>query len=81
MDKRIALIGIILDDPSSVDKLNAILHDYATLIIGRMGLPLRDRGISIISVVAEGTLSDISSLSGKLGRLSGVSVKVSYAKS
>ena len=81
MDKRIALIGIIINNPESVDKLNSILHEFAGLIIGRMGLPLRDRGLSIISIVAEGSLSEISALSGKLGRLSGVSVRVSYSKS
>lgn len=80
MDNRIALLGIIIDDNNSVETLNSILHEYADRIIGRMGLPLRDRKISIISVVVDASESDISALSGKIGRLKGVSVKVSYSK-
>ncbi|HHW46651.1 MAG TPA: iron-only hydrogenase system regulator [Clostridiales bacterium] len=80
MDTRIALIGIVVENPSSVEKLNAILHDYADYIIGRMGIPYRKRGISIISVAVDAPNDVISALSGKLGMLDGVSTKTIYSK-
>ena len=81
MDTRIALIGIILEDNSCAEKLNSILHEYGKYIVGRMGIPYRDRGINIISIVVDAESNVISSLSGKLGMLNGASVKTMYAKS
>lgn len=81
METRVAIIGIIVEDGSSVDRLNGILHEYAGHIIGRMGLPYRERGINIISIAIDAPQDIISALSGKLGRLPGVSTKVLYAKS
>lgn len=81
MEKRIALIGIIVEKTSASERLNAILHEFGEYIVGRMGLPYRERGISIISVVVDAGNDVISSLSGKLGMLDGVSVKTMYAKS
>ncbi len=81
MEKRIALIGIIVEKTSASERLNAILHEFGEYIVGRMGLPYRDRGINIISIVVDAGNDVISSLSGKLGMLDGVSVKTMYAKS
>jgi len=79
MEKRVALIGIIVENKDSVEMLNSILHDYGQYIIGRMGLPYRERGISIISITMDAPQDTISALSGKIGRLSGVSVKTVYS--
>lgn len=80
METRVAIIGIIVEDSGSVEKLNLILHDYAKYIIGRMGLPYREMGINIISIAINAPQDVISALSGKLGRLPGVSTKVLYSK-
>ncbi len=80
MDTRIALIGLIVENPDSVEQLNRVLHEYSPYIIGRMGLPYRERGISIISVVVDAPNGVISALSGKLGMLPGVSTKTLYSK-
>lgn len=80
METRIALIGIIVEDMNSTDKLNSILHEYSNYMIGRMGIPYRERNIGIISVVIDATNDVISSLSGKLGMIEGISVKTMYSK-
>ena len=77
---RIALIGIIVEDMEATDRLNRVLHDYGSYIVGRMGIPYRQRGICIISVAIDAPADVISSLSGKLGMLRGISVKSLYAK-
>lgn len=81
MDKRIGIVGIVIEDFSCVEQVNAILHDYARLIIGRMGIPYRERGVSVISLIVDGSNDDISALTGKLGRISGTSVKSMITKS
>ncbi len=78
--ERVALIGIIIQDKRSVDKLNELLHQYGEYIIGRMGLPYGKRKVSIISIAIDAPQDVISSLSGKLGALPGVSSKAVYAK-
>ena len=80
METRIALIGIIVEDQEATEQLNNSLHTYADYIVGRMGIPYRDRGVCIISVVVDATTDTISSLSGKLGMLKGISVKTVYSK-
>ncbi|WP_304508053.1 TM1266 family iron-only hydrogenase system putative regulator [Anaerotignum sp.] len=80
METRVAIIGIIVEEIDSVSKLNSILHDYGTYIIGRMGIPYREKKINIISVVVDAPNDIISTLSGKLGRLPGVSTKTVYSK-
>lgn len=80
METRVAIIGIIVEDSTSVEKLNNILHDYGDYVIGRMGLPYREKGISIISLAVDASQDIISALSGKLGRLPGVSTKTLYSK-
>jgi len=76
---RVAIIGVIVENPEAVDRLNAILHEHAAIIIGRMGLPYRQKNINIISIAVDGPQTVISALSGKLGRLKGVTVKTAYA--
>jgi putative iron-only hydrogenase system regulator len=80
METRVALIGIIVEDESSVAALNELLHGYGQYIIGRMGVPYRKRGVNIISVVLDAPQDAISALSGKIGRLHGVSAKTQYSK-
>lgn len=80
METRIALIGIIVEDTSATEKLNNILHDYGQYIVGRMGVPYRDKEVCIISVIIDATNDIISSLSGKLGMLDGITVKTIYSK-
>ena len=80
MENRIALIGIIVEQAESVERLNRILHDYRDYIIGRMGIPYHNRSLNIISVALEAPNNVISSLSGKLGMLEGVNVKTIYGK-
>jgi len=77
---RTALIGIVVENENSVDKLNSILHDYKKFILGRMGLPHPAKDISIISIAMEAPADTISALSGKLGALPGVSTKTIYSK-
>lgn len=72
---RIALVGIIVENTAVIERLNQILHEHGSYIIGRMGLPQHDRGLSIISVVLDAPQAVISALSGKLGMLQGVNVK------
>lgn len=79
METRVAAIGIVVEDTTSVEQLNSILHEYAPFIVGRMGVPYRQRGISIIMVAVDAPADAINSLSGKLGALPGVNVKVAYS--
>lgn len=79
-EKRIAVTAIVVDDPSAVAEVNSILHDYNDIIIGRMGIPYRERGISLISVAVDASPDKISSLTGKLGHIKGVSVKSAVSK-
>lgn len=76
---RIAVMSIIVENPDSVELLNALLHDYASFIIGRMGIPYREKGVNIISVAIDGPQNSISALSGKIGKLNGVTVKTAYS--
>ena len=77
---RVATLGIIVEEPASVEALNAILHDYSGYIVGRMGIPYRQRGISVICIVVDAPQEEISALSGRVGRLPGVSAKTAYSK-
>lgn len=80
METRIAIIGIIVENPESVESLNSLLHEYAKNIIGRMGLPLREKNLNVISIVMDATQDEISALSGKIGRIPGVTSKTAYSK-
>ena len=79
METRVAVMGIIVQDLQSAESLNAILHEYGEVIIGRMGIPYRQKNISILSVAVDAPQDTISALAGKIGRLPGVSVKTAYA--
>ena len=80
METRVAVMSIIVENGEMVETLNAILHEYGEYIIGRMGVPYRERGVSIISVVIDAPADVISSLSGRLGMLPGISTKTVYSK-
>ena len=80
METRVAVLAIIIEQPDAVPSLNTVLHDVSAYIIGRMGLPYPKRGIHIISIAVDAPQDVISALSGKIGRLEGVSVKTQYAK-
>lgn len=79
METRVALIAIIVEDPDSVQAINQLLHEYGEHIIGRMGIPYREKGISIISIAIDAPQEVISALSGKIGRLPHVSAKTAYS--
>lgn len=80
MEDRVALIGIVVENYESVEKLNDILHAYGDIIIGRMGIPYKKRGVSVISVAVDADEDTISAMSGKIGKLPGISSKTVYAK-
>ena len=80
MEKRIGVIGIVVENTEITQKLNSILHEFAELILGRMGLPYRQRGVNVISLIVEGTTDEIGALTGKLGNLPGVNVKSALSK-
>lgn len=80
METRVAVISIIIEEPASVQPMNEILHQYADYIIGRMGIPYRQKGISIISIAVDAPMNVINTLSGRIGKLSGVSAKAAYSK-
>ena len=79
LETRVAVIGIIVENPESVEKINEILHIYSKYVVGRMGIPYRERNINVISIIVDAPQADISSMTGKIGRLDGVSVKAAYS--
>ena len=79
-NNRIALLGVIVENPASTQEINRLLHEYGKYIVGRMGIPYRSRKIAIISVVLDAPADIASGLAGKLGMLPGVSVKTVYSK-
>ena len=79
MESRIAIIGIIVEDIDASSKVNDILHDYGMYILGRMGIPYHEKGVNIISIAIDAPQDMISTLSGKIGRLNGVSTKTAYS--
>ncbi len=80
METRVAIIGIIVEEESSVNELNRILHEYGSYIIGRMGIPYHKKEINIISIAVDAPQDVISALAGKLGKLPGVSSKAAYTR-
>ena len=79
METRVAVIAVIVENEDAVTELNALLHQYGAYIIGRMGVPYRARGVNIISVAVDAPADAISALSGKIGRLAGITAKTVYA--
>lgn len=80
MDTRVAVISIIVEKSDSVARLNELLHEYGEYIIGRMGLPYKAKGINIISIAIDAPQDIINALTGKFGKLDGVSAKAAYSK-
>ena len=79
METRIALIGIIVENEEVAEPLNRLLHEYRECVVGRMGIPYREKGVNIISVAVDASQDQINALSGKIGRLDGVSAKTVYS--
>lgn len=79
METRVALIGIIIENIDSAEELNTILHDYGTYIIGRMGIPYKEKNINIISIAIDAPQDIISALTGKIGNIPGISCKTAYS--
>ena len=79
METRVAVMSIIVENTDSVEPINTLLHEYGPYIIGRMGIPYRERGISIISIALDAPDNTISALAGRIGNLPGVSVKTAYS--
>ncbi len=79
METRIAVMGIIVEKMESVELLNAILHDYGEYIVGRMGIPYRKKNVNIVSIAVDAPQDMISAMSGKIGKIDGISVKTAYS--
>lgn len=80
MEERVAVISIIAESTDFAESINKILHEYGKYIIGRMGIPYHKKNINVISVAVDAPLDVIGAISGKLGRLPGVSIKTAYSK-
>ncbi len=80
METRIAIIGIIVEDIQKTARVNEVLHDYSDYIIGRMGIPYRERSVNIISIVLDAPQDIINTLAGKIGKVDGVSAKTIYSR-
>ena len=78
-DTRIAMIAIVVENNESAAAINELLHEYSRFIIGRMGIPYREKKVSLISIAIDAPQAEITALSGKLGNLDGVSVKTAYS--
>lgn len=79
-EKRIAVVAIVIDEQEAVTDVNRVLHEYSDIIIGRMGIPYKERAISLISVAVDADPDMISNLTGRLGRINGVSVKAAISR-
>jgi len=75
MERRIGVIGLVVEQRENASAINAILSEYGEVIVGRMGIPYRERGISVISLIVDGSTDEIGALTGKLGQIGGVRVK------
>lgn len=80
MDKRVGVIGIVVEDLNSSTRVNEVLHEYSHIIIGRMGVPYKEREISVISLIVDGTSDEISAMTGNIGNIAGVTVKSAITK-
>ncbi len=79
METRIAVMGIIVEDMESVEVLNGVLHTYGEYIVGRMGIPYRKKNVNIVSIAVDAPQDIISAMSGKIGKIKGISVKTAYS--
>lgn len=80
MKTRIGVVGIVIEDLEVAGKVNEVLHENAGIIIGRMGIPYKERSLNVISIIVDGTTDEIGSLTGKLGNIKGVNVKSALSK-
>ena len=80
MEKRLGVVGIVVEDNNASEEINSLLHKYSSMIAGRMGLPYKERGVSVISIIVDGTMDEITAMTGKLGKVKGVSVKSAISK-
>lgn len=80
METRVGVVGIVVENLTSIPMVNDILHNFSHIIVGRMGIPYREKEISVISLIVDGTTDEISSLTGKLGKLNGINVKSAITK-
>ncbi|HHY90443.1 MAG TPA: CopG family transcriptional regulator [Clostridiales bacterium] len=80
MENRVGVVGIVVEDTEQAEKINSILHEHASIIVGRMGIPYKERKISVISLIVDGTTDEISALTGKLGKIKDVHVKSALTK-
>ncbi len=80
MENRVGVVAIVVEDLVSAPKVNEVLHDFSSIIVGRMGIPYKERQISVISVIVDGTMDQISALTGKLGKVKAVNVKSAITK-
>jgi putative iron-only hydrogenase system regulator len=80
MEKRIGVVGIVIENIENASKVNDILHSFASIIVGRMGLPYKEKNMSVISLIVDGTSDEISAMTGKLGKIQGVNVKSAITK-
>jgi len=78
--KRIGIVGIVIEDLDSINNVNNIISSYSDIIVGRLGIPYKEKGVSVISLVVDGTNDDIGSLTGKLGSIKGINVKSALTK-
>ncbi|WP_026883729.1 TM1266 family iron-only hydrogenase system putative regulator [Clostridium akagii] len=80
MEKRLGVVGIIVENTEHAQEINEILHGFSDIIVGRMGIPYKERGLSVISLIVDGSMDKISSMTGKLGKISSISVKSAISK-
>jgi putative iron-only hydrogenase system regulator len=80
VEKRIGVVGIVIEEFENVSMVNTVLHDFAHIIVGRMGIPYKERGISIISLIVDGNSDELSAMTGKLGKINGINVKSALTK-
>lgn len=80
MEKRIGVVGIVIENIENASKVNDILYSFGNIIVGRMGLPYKEKNMSVISLIVDGTSDEISAMTGKLGKIQGVNVKSAITK-
>lgn len=80
MENRIGVIGIVVEDIDETTKINEVLHEHSHIIVGRMGIPYKQKGIGVISLIVDGNTDEVGSLTGKLGSIKGVNVKSALSK-
>ena len=75
MEKKLGIIGIVVEDLTKADEVNAVIHEYNDLIVARMGIPYKDRGVSVISLLIDGDTDAMNALTGQIGRIENVTAK------